>query len=799
MDRSSTLDDSTLIGAAPDRRANAIAFAVVLISLATLAVLTPFARTRLPAVPAFIPAYESALVLNDLITAVLLFGMFGRARTLALLILACAYLFDALIIVPHALTFPGVFSPNGLLGAGTQTTAWLYCFWHGGFALYVVAYAAVARRGEAQPTFPDNSYALWIGVAATVTLVIALAVLAVFDAQFLPAIIVGADYSRLVSQGVSPAICAFCLISLLLLWPLCKASMLDLWLFVVMCAWLCDVLLSAVVGSSRYDLGWYGGRSFGLLAASSLVVLLLTELNKVHQRLARRTARLQSEERRLRTIFETSHLYQGLMTAEGVLVYANTTSLKGIKAPMDAVTGKPFWETPWFTDTPGMPELVRNAVATVASGESVRTEMQLRLPIGVRWFDFAMRPIFNERGVVTAMVPEAADVTDQRHAEEALRQSQKMEAVGQLTGGIAHDFNNLLTGIMGSLELLQARIRQGRVGEGERYIESAQGAASRAAALTHRLLAFSRRQALDPKATNINRLISSMEELVRRTVGPTIEIEVLPAVDLWTTMVDRNQLENTLLNLCINARDAMATGGRLVIETANRTIDSGEALENQMSEGAYVALCVRDSGSGMTPDVIAHAFDPFFTTKPLGEGTGLGLSMIYGFARQSGGQIKISSEIGKGTQIRLYLPRYLGPEDPAETAAASRSQPQTGRGGTVLVVDDEPDVRMLVAEILEEQGYAILQAGTGAAGLELLRSEARVDLLVTDFGLPGGVNGRQLAEAARMGRPHLKVLFITGYAENALNGYLDPGMQVLAKPFAMDLLVKRIGEIIAAP
>ncbi|HVK90138.1 MAG TPA: PAS domain-containing protein [Mycoplana sp.] len=384
------------------------------------------------------------------------------------------------------------------------------------------------------------------------------------------------------------------------------------------------------------------------------------------------------------------------------------------------------------------------------------------------------------------------------HAEEQLRQSQKMEAVGQLTGGLAHDFNNLLTGITGSLELLSTRVAQGRYKDVERYVVAAQGAAKRAAALTHRLLAFSRRQTLDPKPTDLNRLVAGMEDMVRRTVGPSIDVIVVGAGALWSTLVDPPQLESALLNLCINARDAMPDGGRLTIETANRWLDQRAARERQLPAGQYVSLCVSDTGTGMTPDVIAKAFDPFFTTKPLGQGTGLGLSMVYGFVRQSGGQARIYSELGKGTMVCLYLPRHLGKAETAESVPELADARRAAVGETVLVVDDEPTVRMLVVEVLEELGYGAIEAADGASGLTVLQSDTRIDLLVTDVGLPGGMNGRQLADAARVNRPGLKVLFITGYAENAVvgDGHLEPGMHVLTKPFAMEALASRIRELV---
>ena len=396
------------------------------------------------------------------------------------------------------------------------------------------------------------------------------------------------------------------------------------------------------------------------------------------------------------------------------------------------------------------------------------------------------------------------DITEEKLAEdelartqEALRQAHKMEAVGQLTGGIAHDFNNLLAGISGSLELLEKRIAQGRLAGVDRYIATAQGSTRRAATLTQRLLAFSRRQTLDPKPTDLNRLIAGMDDLIRRTVGPSIELEVVGAGGLWSTKVDPSQLENSLLNLCINARDAMPEGGRITIETANKWLDDRSARERELPPGQYVSVCVTDNGTGMTPDVIAQAFDPFFTTKPIGQGTGLGLSMIHGFVRQSGGQVRVYSEVGKGTTMCLYFPRFAGEANDADAPEAPYAA-DPGHGETVLVIDDEKTVRMLMIEVLEEAGYVAIEANDGGAGLKVLQSDTRIDLLVTDVGLPGGMNGRQVADAARVMRPGLKVLFVTGYAENAAigNGLLEAGMQVIAKPFVMAALANKVREMI---
>jgi len=399
--------------------------------------------------------------------------------------------------------------------------------------------------------------------------------------------------------------------------------------------------------------------------------------------------------------------------------------------------------------------------------------------------------------VVRDVTAEKAAAERLKTTEEALLQSQKMEAVGQLTGGIAHDFNNLLTGIVGSLDLLQTRLNQGRTENVGRYIDAAMTSANRAAALTHRLLAFARRQPLIPKGVDANQLVVSLEDLLRRTIGETIDLSIVASDDLWTTLCDPNQLESALLNLAINARDAMPDGGKLTISTANATIDGITADAPALSPGEYICIDVTDTGTGMSAEVAARAFDPFFTTKPIGQGTGLGLSMIYGFARQSNGHAMIESRVGQGTSIKLYLPRHHS-EIAVEHAIAARAAQHAATGETVLVVEDEPVVRGVILEMLDEQGYRTLEAVDGPAGLRLLRSDARIDLLVTDVGLPG-MNGRQLADQAREMRPGLKVLFITGYAESVAiaDGFLQPGMEMITKPFDLGNLSRRVRTMVS--
>ena len=471
-----------------------------------------------------------------------------------------------------------------------------------------------------------------------------------------------------------------------------------------------------------------------------------------------------------------------------------------------------------------LPQALRNWQQAFDSGKVYESELRLRRHDGTwRWHLARAVPIFGTEGRITRWVGTHTDIQEQKElsaaltdinaalesrvnertrqlqdAEEKLRQAHKMEAVGQLTGGLAHDFNNLLQGISGALDRIQSRIAHGKLDDVDRFLKAATDATNRAAALTHRLLAFSRRQTLDPRPADVNQPVAGLEDLIRQTMGPTIDVAVTCKSGLWLTKIDVPQLESALLNLCINARDAMPDGGKLTIETANRSLDETAAREHEVAAGQYVSLSVTDAGTGMTPEVMERAFDPFFTTKPLGQGTGLGLSMIYGFVRQSGGQVRIYSELAHGTTVRLYLPRYLGVIE-AEPLA-SEGQMARGVGETVLVVDDDPTVRMLVAEMLTENSYNILQAADGPSATRFIESDCRIDLLITDVGLPGGMSGRQVAEVARTRRPGLKVLFITGYTENTAikNGHLEPGMAVLAKPFAMSTLGNKIRGMLEA-
>jgi PAS domain S-box-containing protein len=485
-------------------------------------------------------------------------------------------------------------------------------------------------------------------------------------------------------------------------------------------------------------------------------------------------------------IWNTTNDLMAVAGLDGYLKSCNPAWSRLLGYDDATLLGRPFLELVAEADRPR----VLAAIARLARGEGV-TEFEDRL---VHADGRVSLIVWNCEPLGDSFYVVGRNVTEHRRVEEALRQSQKMEAVGQLTGGIAHDFNNLLQGITGSLNLVERRLAQGRLGDLNRFITGAMGAANRAAALTHRLLAFSRRQPLDPKPVSANPLIASMEDLLRRTMGERIELDLILAPDLWPTLCDPHQLENAVLNLAINGRDAMPDGGRLTIETRNCDLDEASSLwSRDMQPGAFVSISVTDTGIGMSQETIEKAFEPFFTTKPIGQGTGLGLSMIYGFVRQSEGYTKIRSAPGQGTSLTLFLPRHSGAWAEEEPGEQGPLAPPQAAGETVLIVEDEPVVRGLIVEVVADLGFVALEAADGPGGLEVLQSRRRIDLLITDVGLPG-LNGRQMADAARLLRPGLKVIFMTGYAETAVaaHGFLEPGMTMITKPFTMDALAAKI-------
>ena len=647
-----------------------VALGVVVISALTLIIVTPFARLPLPRSNAFIPLYQSALIVTDLITAVLLFGQFAQLRTRGLLMLASGYLFDALIIVPHTMSFPGLFSESGLLGSGPQTTAWLYCFWHGGFALFVIAYASVAGRDQ-----PLTEIGWWIAVsvAGVTVLVVALAALCMAGHDWLPVVMVGNDYTLLVIKGISPAICGLTFLALWLLWPRRNTAVLDLWLIVVMSVWLCDVGLSAVVGSSRFDLGFYSGRTFGLVAASFLLVCLLVEMHKLYGKLA------------------------------------------------DAL------------------ELARHR---------------------------------NEELIAS---------------RQKLAEAQRFEGMAQLTGGVAHDFNNLLAIIGGSLDMIaRAPADRDKI---KRWTSAARTATARGASLTQQLLTFGQRQVSHLETVDVNRLIADFEPLLAGAVPEGIDVRIKLDEQPCAVRVDPRHLETALLNIVVNARDAMPEGGRISIEL--RGVEVSE-VDGDLKPGRYIALRVADQGTGMSQEVLSRAFEPFFTTKEVGRGSGVGLSQVYGFSKSVDGAVRMESHVGKGTTVTLYLPAVAMP--PAAEHAQMPRQSEPKRETCILVVEDEVLLLRFAAEELAANGYRVRTATNGPDALKILQQDKDIDVLFSDIVMPGGMNGWELASAARQLRSNLKVLLTSGYAAPATGVAQD--IEVLGKPYRPEDLAAKLWQLI---
>jgi PAS domain S-box-containing protein len=522
----------------------------------------------------------------------------------------------------------------------------------------------------------------------------------------------------------------------------------------------------------------------------------LRRLNEtLEQRIKERTEQLQQSEAQMRTMFETSNMYQALLDMRGNLIDVNRTALSSIRSDLTHVIGKPFWNTPWFSGTEGMRDVVREAFASVMQGKAVRTELKLNLPIGERIIDFAMRPIFDEYGTVTGAVPESVDITERKQGEDALRQSQKMEAVGQLTGGVAHDFNNLLTIIRSATDFLRRRdLPEERR---RRYIDAISDTVDRASKLTGQLLAFARRQPLKPQIFNVSNQIESIAQLIRPVVGSGIHItlDVGGPDASHFALADVAQFETAIINLAVNARDAMPDGGELLIKVAR--VDGVPPLRGQPRRaGSFITVSMTDTGTGIAHDKLEVIFEPFFTTKEVGKGTGLGLSQAFGFAKQSGGDIAVRSALGAGATFTIYLPQAEMATDAAAVEAATTDPAQSGRGHRVLVVEDNEDIGRFSTDLLQDLGYKISWVTNAAdALLALSRDEFAYDLVFSDIIMPG-MNGVELATAIRERFPGLPVVLTSGYS-NVLAENAHSGFELIQKPYSVEILSRTLRRAIA--
>ena len=790
------LGESDLSSVPAGSRERRIALGIVGLSALAFAAAIPFARVALLPVPTFIPAYEAALAINDLVTAVLLFGQLSHRRSRALLILASGYLFDALIIVPHALSFPGVFSPTGLLGAGPQTTAWLYMFWHGGFPIFVIAYGLFAER-EADCAARDLRWMATGGVGFAIVAALCLTVLATAGQDALPSIMDGNGYTPVMKFVISST-WLLSVAALVLLWRRGSPTVLDLWLMVVMCAWVFDIALSGVFNGGRFDLGFYAGRIYGLFAASFVLMALLLETKELHGRLAAATKRIKGHARDLeaRVAARTAELLQTRQFLDAIIesipatlvvkdakngrhLLINRAAEEMMGYGRSAVVGRTAYDLLPKAEADEIDVHDREALLSVRPHET----KEITLAAGNRPARVLRRtavPVRDDRGQALYVLGIGEDITERRQTEAQLHHAQKMEAIGNLTGGMAHDFNNLLAVVIGNLDVLRGLMKENATVDD--LAGEALDAALRGADLTRRLLAFARNQPLKPAPIDANHLVDEITRLLSRTLGEQIKIVVRLTPNVWPVIADPAQLEAAITNLATNARDAMPEGGQLTIVTGNRQLDADyAALHPEVVPGDYAMIEVSDTGTGMPPEVAARIFEPFFTTKGEGKGTGLGLSMVFGFMKQSGGHINVYSEPGVGTTFRLYLPRAEAAAA-AETASATEEIP-LGNGERVLAVEDNGALRRIVVRQLAELGYRVLEAENAVAALALLEKEP-VDLLFTDVIMPGELSGLQLVRFASSRWPRLRIVLTSGFPGTKLGGSLEATTtRLLSKPY----------------
>jgi PAS domain S-box-containing protein len=903
------------------RRDRTAALAVVCVSAVLFACAVPFAGMPLTPVPAFVASYQSALAINDVITAVLLFSQFAISRSRALLLLASGYMFTAAAAIVHALTFPGLFAPGGLLGAGPQTTVWLYMIWHGGFPLLVLGYSLLKAKDNGTRIQGSTGAAIVASVVAVIVATAASTWVVTAQHDHLPILLGGGHYTP-VMLGVVSAVWCLSLAALVALW-ICKPhSILDVWLMVVMCAWLFDIALSAMLNEARFDVGFYLGRIYGLCAASFVLAVLLVDNVGLQAKLARLLRTLRREaasERNLRSereslfsavvessndaiitklldgtitgwngaaerLFgftaaetvgenidiivpperrtETSNVVERIRRGEPIELYETvrmhkdgrsidvSLSISPIRTAPDKIVGismaarditenkqtqkaltqemeerRRIFDTSndliLVTDTSGNFIQVSPSVTAILGYqpsdmighsavefihpddlENTRSEMraarrgQNKRNFETRYIDKEGKAVaLNWTGTWSEPVRRhffiGRDLTEKQAAEAQLRHVQKMDAIGQLTGGVAHDFNNILTVITGTIGILEDAVAgEPQLAAIARLIDEA---AERGANLTKHLLAFARKQPLQPLEVDVNSLVLEAAKLLQPTLGEHIEITPLLAEDAWTALADPSQLTTAVLNLALNARDAMPNGGKLALETSNVYLDENYAsMQDEVAAGNYVMIAVSDTGSGIPAALLERVFDPFFTTKEVGKGTGLGLSMVFGFVKQSGGHIKLYSEEGHGTSVKIYLPRATGLNQTAAEALVSVDI--EGGSEAVLVVEDDPLVRRYVMTQIESLGYTTLEAANATDALHVIDNGADIDLLFTDVIMPGHMNGRQLVDEALKRRPGLKTLYTSGYTENAIvhHGRLDSGVLLLAKPYRKSELARMI-------
>jgi len=774
----------------------AIIFAYSLLALALL----PVAARPGPEIPGMTALFAAVIFVTESSTSFLLFVRFRQAPAWSLLLLGCAYLFAALMVVPHLLTFPGaILTGRALIDASPQSTGWLFVSWVDGYALLTLISVLLEARSDGLPVRTKADRAIAVAVALVAALVLSFALVATLLVDHLP-LLVGAS-------SWTPLNRVLILFALLMLgtgiatsvWVI--RSPLFLWLSLALTAMTFANVLSEI-GGARYTIGWSVGRASWVISACILFLYLLDQF-------ARQRGFLRTSEQHFQLLVQAIKDYAiYMLDPQGRITSWNSgaQSIKGYRP--HEIIGQHF--SRFYTAEDRQADVPARALREAEqTGKYEGEGWRLRKDGGKFWAGVLIDPIHDQSGKLVGFAKVTRDITVRRQAQEMLEQarsralqSQKMEAVGQLTGGIAHDFNNLLTVILGNLDIAKrdaGKLTGGIADQLTRLIRNATAGAERAAVLTKRLLAFSRQQPLSPEPLDVNRFIAGAVDFLQGSLGETIQIEAVGAAGLWQVEADPQQLEVTLFNLALNARDAMPKGGKLTIETSNAFLDQEYCrTDPEIRPGQYVLISVSDTGVGMNQEVAGRVFEPFFTTKAVGQGTGLGLSQVYGFVKQSGGHVRVYSEPGHGTTVKIYLPRLMGEIQPGRTEPTSTAGKSLGE--TILVVEDDADVRSYIVAVLRDLDYEVLEAHDAATAFKLVeRRGGRIDLLLSDIVLPGAT-GRELVRKLHARWPALKVLYMTGYSRNAIvhQGRLDADVEVIQKPVVQAELAERIRIVLDA-
>jgi signal transduction histidine kinase/ActR/RegA family two-component response regulator len=789
--------------------------------------LMPFADAPWPAMPAFLPAYHTFTISTYSIAAYLLYGYYRQTGARSLLWLWGGCTFTAVMLLIQLLSFPSALVPDVRLAGGVQTPNWAWILWHLGAAGTLFAYAVEEWLAPGRKV-ADRGAAFLSCVLLTLTATLAGVLAVTLFHDYLPIIDDQGNFAGIVSSGIGPLMQVLSVGALLILWRATRfATAINAWLGVAIVALAFDNLIT-IMGGARLSAGWYGGRLNAMLSAFVLLAMYLKEINRGYlrasdsaQRLAEANARLQSEHARLFRLFDQAPGFVAFLSGpKHTFQFVNAAFLRltgqrelighAFNLALPELRGQGYLELVDTVAATGQPHAAHGMRLAMRRTDGSTDEM---------FIDVLFQPDLDADGIVTGIYIQGSDVTARvlaqadvernheqlealvrerskslEHTQAALMHAQKLEAIGKLTGGVAHDFNNVLHIISGNIDLIKMFSMAN-----EKIVArcaSAQSAIKRGAKLSSQLLSFARKQPLQPNAVKLDEVFANMDLLIKRAVGEKVDVILDIAPNAWNIKVDPQQLENVVLNLAMNAGDALKRGGELVISARNVILSPTE----QAASGAESRECVRlsfaDNGDGMSEAVKERAFEPFFSTKGIGKGSGLGLSMAYGFVKQSGGHIEIDSTLGAGANIIILLPRTVESAAPKKTGAVGSIE---GGNETVLVVDDEKEIQENVAAILGELGYQVITASSADEAATLLDRAGKIDLLFTDVIMPGAISCMELAAMARVRHPDIRVLFTSGYTENAVthNGKLDESVTLLNKPYAREELAGAVRKLLS--